>query len=66
MNVPVLVDWMTLLLAAIALVSAVCIVLATRSKSKAGGSSLPVWGKVAQGVAIVAVLIMALLNVWGG
>jgi hypothetical protein len=66
MNMPVLVDWLTLLLAPIVFISLSFAFAGARS-SKATGGPLPGWAKLAQGVGILCALLIALLwMLWGG
>lgn len=64
MNVPVLVDWLILLLAPIGVALIAIAFFAQRSASKAGAPA-PVWSKVAQGVGIAVVMLIALIQFWG-
>ncbi|KUL33538.1 hypothetical protein [Streptomyces regalis] len=63
---PVQVNWLTLVLAPLAVVGLVVAFTAARSAAKKG-EPMPGWGKVVQGVAIAFVLLMALMNMaWSG
>ncbi|GAA2455308.1 hypothetical protein GCM10010191_88050 [Actinomadura vinacea] len=66
MNMPVLVDWLTLLLGPIVIISLVLSVFAKRSTSSAE-APLPAWGKVAQAVGMISAMLLGLLWIlWGG
>jgi hypothetical protein len=56
------IDWLTLLLAPIAVVSLVLSFFATRTATRTG-EPMPGWAKVVQGVGIVTVMLVALLNI---
>lgn len=58
---PVQVNWLTLLLAPLAVVGLVVAFTAARSAAKRGEPT-PGWGKAVQGVAITLVLLVAFMN----
>ncbi|MDO0913346.1 hypothetical protein QQM39_21610 [Streptomyces sp. DT2A-34] len=58
---PVQVNWLTLVLAPLAVVGLVVAFTAARSAAKRG-EPMPGWGKAVQGVAIAFVLLVALMN----
>ncbi|MDT0266717.1 hypothetical protein RM844_10470 [Streptomyces sp. DSM 44915] len=59
-------DWLTLLCAAVVVLTLPLAFGARRSALKRG-EPMPGWGNALQGVGLVAVLLMALVNVvWGG
>lgn len=67
MNMPVLVDWLTLALGPITLIALGLSVYARVSTPNVAGTQLPTWGRVAQSVAIVSGLFLVLIRVvWGG
>jgi hypothetical protein len=61
---PVQADWLTLLFAPIGIVLLIVAFVKARPAVKAGEPAPP-WTKVAQGVGIACVLLVALLNVLG-
>lgn len=66
MLTPVQVDWLTLLLAPIVLISLGLAVFSRRSAAN-NGVPIPGWGKAAQGVGIVAAILLGLMQIiWGG
>lgn len=65
MNTPVLVDWLTLLLAPVGVILLAVGFFAHRSAARAG-TPAPGWGKAAQGVGIAVVMLIALIRLlWG-
>ncbi|MFE5816071.1 hypothetical protein [Streptomyces sp. NPDC056479] len=58
---PVQANWLTLLLAPIAVVGLVVAFTAARSASRRG-EPMPGWGKTVQGVAIALVVLVAVMN----
>lgn len=66
MNMPVLVDWLTLLLAPIVIVAMGLAVYARLSTRRTGDTDPPRWGRVAQGVGVACALLIGLIQiVWG-
>ena len=66
---PVQVDWLTLVLAPVTIISLGLAFYAARRKSThdAEGARLPTWGRVAQSVGIISALFVGFIRVmWGG
>jgi hypothetical protein len=61
---PVMIDWLSVVLAPIGCILLIAALVKTRSATKAG-APVPPWTKVAQGVGIACVLIIAILNLVG-
>lgn len=58
---PVQANWLTLVLAPLAVVGLVVAFVAARSAARRG-EPMPGWGKAVQGVAVAFVLLMAVMN----
>ncbi|MET9965256.1 hypothetical protein ABZZ80_04850 [Streptomyces sp. NPDC006356] len=58
------IDWLTLLLAPLA-VAGLLIAFTARQSAARRGEPMPRWGNAVQGVAIVFVLLVALMNMAG-
>ncbi|SEP49808.1 hypothetical protein SAMN04489732_113208 [Amycolatopsis saalfeldensis] len=61
---PVMIDWLSVVLGPIGCILLVVALVKTRSATKAG-APVPPWAKVAQGVGIALVLVLALLHLIG-
>lgn len=65
-NMPVLVDWLTLILAPLVLIGLGLAFYAARSVRGADGARVPTWGRVVQGMAIAGALFIAFIRIlWG-
>lgn len=66
MNMPVLVDWLTLILAPLVLIGLGLAFHAARSVRGVVGARVPTWGRVVQGMAITGALFIAFIRIlWG-